>query len=121
MRRGRAEGLSRLPERGFCGTRAGHPFGRTPLKPHKWPFITRYVWGKVWRRPGLSLGARRLLALAITASLGRWEEFQLHVKTWLSAELEPVDLKEGLLQVAVYAVTPAANSGFRIASDEVYK
>jgi 3-oxoadipate enol-lactonase / 4-carboxymuconolactone decarboxylase len=84
-------------------------------------FITRYVWGTVWTRPGLELRIRRLLALAITASLGRSEEFQLHVKTGLSAELEPVDLKEVLLQVAVYAGIPAANTGFRIASEEVHK
>jgi 3-oxoadipate enol-lactonase / 4-carboxymuconolactone decarboxylase len=94
---------------------------RTELTREFQEFITRYVWGMVWTRPGLDLRTRRLLALAITASLGRWEEFQLHVKTGLSAELETPDLKEVLLQVAVYAGVPAANTGFRIASEEVQK
>ena len=81
--------------------------------------ITRYAWGTVWTRPGLSPSVRRLLVLAMTASLGRWEEFRLHVRTGLASELEMADLKEVLLQVAVYAGVPAANTGFQIASEEV--
>jgi 3-oxoadipate enol-lactonase/4-carboxymuconolactone decarboxylase len=83
--------------------------------------ITRYAWGTVWTRPGLDPRTRRLLVLAMTASLGRWEEFRLHVRTGLANELEPVDLKEALLQVAVYAGIPAANTGFHIASEEAGK
>ena len=78
--------------------------------------ITRYAWGTVWTRPGLDPRVRRLLVLAMTASLGRWEEFRLHVRTGLAAELEMVDLKEVLLQVAVYAGVPAANTGFQTAA-----
>lgn len=81
--------------------------------------ITRYAWGTIWTRPGLDPRVRRLLVLAITASLGRWEEFRLHVRTGLAAELEAEDLKELLLQVAIYAGVPAANSGFRIAAEEL--
>jgi 3-oxoadipate enol-lactonase / 4-carboxymuconolactone decarboxylase len=81
--------------------------------------ITRYAWGAIWTRPGLDPRVRRWLVLAITASLGRWEEFRLHVKTGLAAELEPVDLREILLQVAVYAGVPAANSAFQIAREEL--
>jgi alkylhydroperoxidase/carboxymuconolactone decarboxylase family protein YurZ len=51
--------------------------------------------------------------------LGRWEEFRLHVRAGLAAELEPCDLKEVLLQVAVYAGVPAANTGFQIAAEEL--
>jgi 3-oxoadipate enol-lactonase/4-carboxymuconolactone decarboxylase len=80
--------------------------------------ITRYAWGAIWTRPGLDPRTRRLLVLAMTASLGRWEEFRLHVRTGLAAELEPVDLKEVLLQTAVYAGVPAANSGFHIVAEE---
>lgn len=80
--------------------------------------ITRYVWGTVWTRPGLEPRVRRLLALAMTASLGGWDEFRLHVRTGLAAELEPVDLKEVLLQVAVYAGVPAAHTGFHVAAEE---
>jgi 3-oxoadipate enol-lactonase/4-carboxymuconolactone decarboxylase len=81
--------------------------------------ITRYAWGTIWTRPGLDPRVRRLLVLATTASLGRWEEFRLHVRTGLAADLEAADLKEVLLQVAVYAGVPAANSGFHIAQEEL--
>ena len=83
--------------------------------------ITRYAWGAVWTRPGLDPGVRRLLALAIAAALGRWEEFRLHVRTGLGAELEMADLKEMLLTLAVYAGVPAANTGFHAASEEAAK
>jgi len=83
--------------------------------------ITRYVWGTVWTRPGLSRRTRRLLTLAIAAALGRWQEFTLHVRTGLMRELEPCDLKEVLLQTAIYAGVPAANTGFHIANEEMQK
>ena len=81
--------------------------------------ITRYAWGTIWTRPGLDPRVRRLLVIATTASLGRWEEFRLHVRTGLAAELEPADLKEVLLQVAIYAGVPSANTGFHIAREEL--
>jgi 3-oxoadipate enol-lactonase/4-carboxymuconolactone decarboxylase len=62
-----------------------------------------------------------LLALAVAAALGRWEEFRLHVRTGLAKELEPCDLKETLLTTAIYAGVPAANTGFHIADEEVRK
>lgn len=83
--------------------------------------ITRYAWGSVWTRPGLSQRTRRLLALAIAASLGRWEEFRMHVRTGLERELESCDLKEVLLQTAIYAGAPAANTGFHVAREEMDK
>ncbi|HEX3745069.1 MAG TPA: alpha/beta fold hydrolase [Bryobacteraceae bacterium] len=81
--------------------------------------ITRYAWGEIWQRPGLDERTRRLLVLATTAALGRWEEFRLHVRTGLQHELEPCDLEEVLLQVAIYAGVPAANTGFQIAVEEM--
>ncbi|MFI5073181.1 MAG: carboxymuconolactone decarboxylase family protein, partial [Terriglobales bacterium] len=81
--------------------------------------ITRYAWGTIWTRPGLNQRTRRLLTLAIAASLGRWEEFRLHVHAGLVSELEPCDLKEILLQTAIYAGVPAANTAFHIASEEI--
>jgi 3-oxoadipate enol-lactonase/4-carboxymuconolactone decarboxylase len=83
--------------------------------------ITRYAWGTIWTRPGLDRRTRRLLVLAMMASMGRWEEFRLHVRAGLSHELEPCDLKEVLLQTAVYAGVPVANTGFHIASEEIEK
>ena len=82
---------------------------------------TRFAWGTIWQRPGLGDRTRRLLALAIMASLGRWEEFRLHADAGLERELEPCDLEEVLLQVAVYAGIPAANTAIKIAAEELAK
>ena len=81
--------------------------------------ITRYAWGAVWTRPGLDHRTRRLLVLAVTAALGRWEEFRLHLRAALAHDLGVCDVKETLLQVAVYAGVPAANTGFQIAKEEI--
>jgi 3-oxoadipate enol-lactonase/4-carboxymuconolactone decarboxylase len=83
--------------------------------------ITRYAWGTIWSRPQLDPRTRRLLVLAVTASLGRWEEFALHVRAGLASDLELCDLKEVLLQTAVYAGVPAANTGFQIAAEQIKK
>ena len=80
--------------------------------------ITRFAWGAVWTRPGLDVRTRRLLVLATTAAMGRWEEFRLHVRTGLAHELEWCDLEEVLLQTAVYAGVPAANTAFHVAAEE---
>ena len=81
-------------------------------------FITRYAWGTVWTRPGLDIRTRRLLVLAMTAAMGRWEEFRLHVRAGLAHELEWCDIEEVLLQTAIYAGVPAGNSGLHAASEE---
>jgi 3-oxoadipate enol-lactonase/4-carboxymuconolactone decarboxylase len=92
--------------------------GTTVLNRDFQELITRYAWGTVWSRPGLDVRTRRLLVLATTAALGRWEEFRLHVKSGLAGELELCDAKEVLLHVAVYAGVPAANTAFHILSEE---
>jgi len=79
--------------------------------------IASYPWGTIWTRPALDHRTRRLLVLTTTAALGRLEEFRLHVRTGLAHELEPCDLREVLLQVAVYAGVPAANAAFHAASE----
>ena len=81
-------------------------------------FITRYAWGTVWTRPGLDVRTRRLLVLAMTAAMGRWEEFRLHVRTGLAHELEWCDIEEVLLQASIYAGVPAGNTGLQAASEE---
>ncbi|MBZ5611652.1 MAG: 3-oxoadipate enol-lactonase [Acidobacteriia bacterium] len=81
--------------------------------------ITRYAWGTIWTRPGLDQRTRRLLVLAMTASLGRWEEFRMHLRTGLAHGLEPCDVKEVLLQAAIYAGVPVANTAFHIAQEEI--
>jgi 3-oxoadipate enol-lactonase / 4-carboxymuconolactone decarboxylase len=81
--------------------------------------ITRYAWGTIWTRPGLDVRTRRLLVLATMAALGRWEEFAMHLRSGLRHELEPCDVKELLLQTAIYAGVPAANTAFHIAQKEL--
>jgi len=81
--------------------------------------ITRYAWGTIWTRPQLDARTRRLLVLATMAALGRWEEFAMHVRAGLEHELEACDLKELLLQTAIYAGVPAANTGFHVAQKEL--
>ena len=82
-------------------------------------FITRYAWHDVWGRPGLELKTRRLLVLVITTALGRWEEFELHCRASLSGgdpatRLTPEEVKEALIQTAIYAGVPAANTAHAI-------
>ncbi|CAM4277362.1 Carboxymuconolactone decarboxylase [Bordetella tumbae] len=83
--------------------------------------ITRYAWHDIWSRPGLPHKSRRMMVLAVTLSLGRWEEFELHVRAALTAtddsRLSPDELKEVLLQNAIYAGVPAANTAFNLAQN----
>jgi 3-oxoadipate enol-lactonase/4-carboxymuconolactone decarboxylase len=81
--------------------------------------ITRYAWGTIWSRPGLDIRTRRLLALAMTAALGHYEEFRMHLRAGLKNGLEVSDLKEVMLQSAIYAGVPVANTAFRIAREEL--
>jgi 3-oxoadipate enol-lactonase len=78
--------------------------------------ITRFAWNDIWGRPGLEQHTRRAIVLAITIALGRWEEFDLHVRAALlgadNNRLSPDELKEVLMQSAIYAGVPAANTAF---------
>lgn len=86
---------------------------RTPFNADFQTMITRIAWQEIWSRPGLDDRTRRLLVLAITASLGRWEEFALHVRAGLTrGGFSRDDLKEVLMQTAIYAGVPAANTAF---------
>jgi len=87
--------------------------GRTPFNGDFQAMITRYAWHEVWSRPGLDHRTRRLLVIAITTALGRWEEFRLHVRAGLDQRgFTEDELKEVLMQSAVYAGVPAANTAF---------
>ena len=90
---------------------------RNPFNEEFQELITRYAWGEIWTRPGLDTRTRRLLVLAITAATGRWEEFRLHLRAALEGGVTPDDVKEVLLQSAIYAGVPAANTGFHIARE----
>ncbi len=77
--------------------------------------VTRHAWGEIWTRPGLDLRARSLITIAMLAAGGRHEELNLHIRATRNTGATPDEVKEVLLQVAVYAGVPAANSAFRIA------
>ena len=86
---------------------------RTPFNAEFQEMITRHAWNDIWNRPGLDHRTRRLLVVAMTAALGRWEEFRLHVRAGIQQGGFSVDeLKETLLQIAIYAGVPAANTAF---------
>ncbi len=80
-------------------------------------FITRNAWGEVWARPGLPRHTRSLLTLAMMVALNRGDEFRLHVKAAFNNGVSRDQIKEVLLQSAVYCGVPAANSAFHIAAD----
>jgi 4-carboxymuconolactone decarboxylase len=76
--------------------------------------ITRYAWDEIWNRNGLDHRTRRMLVITAMVALGRWEEYQLHVRAALqSGDLSEDDLKEVLLQAAIYCGIPAANTAFK--------
>ena len=86
---------------------------RTAFNAEFQEMITRIAWNEIWTRPGLDDRTRRLLVVAITAALGRWEEFALHVRAGLSRQgFTQAELKETLMQTAIYAGVPAANTAF---------
>jgi 4-carboxymuconolactone decarboxylase len=78
-------------------------------------FITRYAWGEIWSRPGLSRAERSIVTLTVLAALGREQELGMHVRAALRNGLTPVQISEVILQVGVYAGVPAANRAFAIA------
>ena len=78
-------------------------------------FITRYAWGEIWSRPGLSRAERSIVTLAVLAALRQEDELALHVRAALRNGLSPEQIQEVLLQIAVYAGVPAANRAFAVA------
>jgi 4-carboxymuconolactone decarboxylase len=90
----------------------------TPFNAEFQDLITRYAWDEIWNRKGLPHKTRRLLVIAQTLAMGRWEEYALHVRAGLqSGEFDADDLKEVLLQSAIYCGLPAANHAFKEARE----
>jgi len=75
--------------------------------------VTQVAWGAVWTRPGLPRKTRSMLTIAMLAALGQHEELKLHVRATRNTGVSQDEVKEILLQVAVYAGIPAANSAFQ--------
>ncbi|MET9382725.1 4-carboxymuconolactone decarboxylase [Streptomyces sp. NPDC002928] len=82
-------------------------------------FITRYVWGEVWDRPGLDRRTRSCVTLTALVAGGHLEELAFHTRAALRNGLTPDEIKEVLLQAAVYCGVPAANSAFRVAQQVI--
>ena len=79
--------------------------------------ITRYAWGEVWTRPGLPRHTRSLLTIAMMVALNRSEEFKLHVRAAFNNGVTREQIREVLLQCAIYCGVPAANSAFHMAEE----
>lgn len=92
---------------------------KTPLDADFQRFITEGAWGAVWTRPGLDRPTRSLLTLVILASLGHWEEFQMHVRASRNTGATPEQIGEALFHVAVYAGVPAANRAFALLKETI--
>jgi 4-carboxymuconolactone decarboxylase len=92
----------------------------TPLTADFQDLITRYAWGEIWSRPGLDSRTRRILVIGTLLALGHWEELEMHVRAALrSNELTEADVKEIVLQQAIYCGVPAANAAFRVLADAI--
>lgn len=87
----------------------------TPFDAPFQDFITRYAWGEVWARSELDRRTRSAVTLAVLAALGREHEVSIHVTGAVRNGLTPEEIREVLLQTAIYAGVPAANSAFSIA------
>ncbi len=78
--------------------------------------ITRYAWGEIWTRPGLDRRSRSMVTLTALVARGHHEELALHLRAALRNGLTVEEIKEVLLQTAIYCGVPDANTAFRIAA-----
>ncbi|MEO8537434.1 MAG: 4-carboxymuconolactone decarboxylase [Betaproteobacteria bacterium] len=79
--------------------------------------ITRYAWGEIWTRPGLPRHTRSLLTLGLMVALNRVDEFKLHCRAAFNNGVTKDEIREVLMQCAIYAGVPAANSAFHWAEE----
>ena len=91
-----------------------------PLTAEFQDLITRYAWGEIWTRPGLAERARRILVLGTLIALGRFDEFRMHARAAMNeGGFSEGDLKEIVLQQAIYCGVPAANTAFDVLREVV--
>lgn len=91
----------------------------TPFTEPFQDLITRYAWGEIWTRPGIDRKVRSCMTLSMLAALGHWDEFRLHVRAALRNGLTPEEIREVLLQIAIYCGVPTANHAFKVAKEVV--
>lgn len=84
----------------------------TPLNREFQEMLTRYGWGEVWTRPGFDHRTRRILVLGTMMAIGRWEEFDMHLRAALVDGMSLDDIKEILLQQAIYCGLPVTNTAY---------
>ena len=90
----------------------------TPVTQEFQDLITRYAWGEIWTRPGLDVRTRRILVLGTMVAIGRWEEFRMHAEAAVrEGGLTIDDLKEVVLQQAIYCGVPAAHHAMKILTE----
>lgn len=90
---------------------------RSPLTEEFQDLLTRYAWGEIWTRPGLDRRTRSCITIAMLVALGHGDELKLHLRGALNNGLTVDEIKEVLLQSAIYAGVPSANTAFRIAAE----
>jgi 4-carboxymuconolactone decarboxylase len=88
---------------------------KTPFTEDFQELITRYAWGEIWSRPGLDRKTRSCITLTALVALGHFNELEMHVRAARRNGLTDDELKEVLLQTAVYCGVPAANHAFAVA------
>ena len=91
--------------------------GRSDFNQEFQELITRYAWGEIWTRPGLPRNTRSLLTIAMMVALNRPDEFRLHIRAAFNNGVTRDQIKEVLLQSAIYCGVPAANSAFHLAEE----
>jgi 4-carboxymuconolactone decarboxylase len=91
--------------------------GKTAFTADFQDLITRYAWGEIWSRPGLDRRTRSAITLTALTALGHHHELAMHVRAALRNGLTPDEIKEVLLQAAIYCGVPAANRAFAIAQE----
>ncbi|MEH2509850.1 4-carboxymuconolactone decarboxylase [Nitrobacteraceae bacterium AZCC 1564] len=91
--------------------------GRNSFNADFLDLISRYAWGEIWTRPHYDERTRRVLVIGTMMALGQWDEFRMHVRAALNeGGFTPDDIKEILLQQAIYCGVPAANHAFKEAA-----
>lgn len=90
---------------------------RSPFNEEFQELITRYAWGEIWTRPGLPRHTRSLITVAMMVALNRADEFRLHVRAAFNNGVTREEIKEVLLQAAIYCGVPAANTAFHLAEE----
>ena len=91
--------------------------GRSDFNQEFQELITRYAWGEIWTRPGLPRHTRSLITIAMMVALNRADEFRLHIRAAFNNGVTRDQIKEVLLQSAIYCGVPAANNAFHLAEE----